>query len=393
MFNAINHTRKEEFCIFWDLGRRCTYDCSYCSAYHHNKFSPIISFDQLSATIDGAVEYANLYNLYRKEPTTTDIAFTGGEPTIHPDFFKFIKYVKQRHPQVTTNLTTNGCYTNTKCKQIIEYVSNATISYHPEATQRERDLVISNIKLMHESKYNFRINLMFHKDYFDHCMELADWFKENGIRYTARPIGDSNNKEDIERGFAHEYNDEQLEYFKNQWEKKETKKTNTMQMATTGMSIPKIGRPCCNGKCLNVKTGNDWSREFRVPSTNFNGWSCMVNWNFLYINSELDLVYTHQTCMVNLDGQVGPLGKASDFKTINKDLQNKLRSGKMPVIRCPKTHCGCGLCSPKALHDNDAKEIFNANTKYLEPVLQNETKNLDMSQSWSHILLKKGIHQ
>lgn len=382
MFNAINHTKKEEFCIFWDLGRRCTYDCSYCSPHHHNKFSPIISFEKLAATIDGVVEYANLLNLYRTEPCTTDVAFTGGEPTIHPEFFKFIRYVKDKYPHVTTNLTTNGCYSSNKCKEIIDCISNATISYHPEATQKEKDLVISNINLMHDSEYNFRINLMFHKDYFDECIELADWFKQKGIRYTARPIGDSDNQEDVKRGYAHEYTDEQLQYFKNQWEKKETVKTDIMNMATKSRAIPTIGRPCCNGKCLNLKTDDKWTRGFRVPSTNFKGWSCMVNWNFLYVNSELDLIYTHQTCMVNLDGQVGPLGKATEFDKINADLQEKLRSGKMPVIRCPKTHCGCGLCAPKALYDEDAKEIFESNTKYLEPVLQKETKELNLDNSW-----------
>jgi hypothetical protein len=48
----------------------------------------------------------------------------------------------------------------------------------------------------------------------------------------------------------------------------------------------------------------------------------------------------------------------------------------MPVIRCPKTHCGCGLCSPKALNDEDAKEIFDSRTQYLEPVFQKGIKNI-----------------
>ena len=48
----------------------------------------------------------------------------------------------------------------------------------------------------------------------------------------------------------------------------------------------------------------------------------------------------------------------------------------MPVIRCPKTHCGCGLCSPKALHDDDATEIFNSRTKHLKPVFQDGVKDI-----------------
>ena len=31
----------------------------------------------------------------------------------------------------------------------------------------------------------------------------------------------------------------------------------------------------------------------------------------------------------------------------------------MRVMRCPKTWCGCGMCSPKTLDDNVMDGIFN----------------------------------
>ena len=61
----------------------------------------------------------------------------------------------------------------------------------------------------------------------------------------------------------------------------------------------------------------------------------------------------------------------------------------MPVIICPKTHCGCGLCSHKALNDEDAKDIFDSRTKYLEPVFQESTK--DISKDKTVIRLFKEI--
>ena len=106
---------------------------------------------------------------------------------------------------------------------------------------------------MHESDYNFRINHMFHKDYFDECIELAEWFDELGIKYTSRPIGDSNNKSDLLDGTAHAYTDKQLAYFKNQWTQKPKPTTNliptttVIQMAEKKTSLETIGRPCCNG--------------------------------------------------------------------------------------------------------------------------------------------------
>lgn len=376
MFNAINHTKKEDFSVVWDLGRRCTYACSYCGPHHSNKTSPLVNLQSMKNTLDGIVEYAQLLDQYRDNHRIIDIAYTGGEPTIHPAFFDFVKYAKIKYPFIRSNITTNGCYNQKKCKHIMECVNSTTISYHAEASDTEKKLVIDNIKLMHESKYNFRVNLMFHKNYFEECKELAEWFEDLNIRYTARPIGDSDNKKDLKDGTAHSYTQEQLDYFKAQWTKKKIHKSNTMQLQTK-TSIETIGRPCCNGKCLRIKTDDEWKTSFRVPSTNFKGWNCMINWDFLFINSELDGVWHHQTCQVNLDGQIGPIGKASEFDKIVTSLREKLRSGKMPVIKCPKTHCGCGLCSPKALNEVDAKEIFLSRTKYLEPTFQQEIKNIE----------------
>ena len=388
MFSAINHTKKEEFSVFWDLGRRCTYACSYCGPHHSNKTSPMVTMAVLKQTLDGIVEYAQLMNLYRKESAPIDIAYTGGEPTIHPAFFDFIKYAKNTYPFVSSNITTNGCYTEEKCRQIMDCINSTTVSYHTEGTAEQKKLVIDNIKLMHKSGYNFRINHMFHKDYFDECIELAEWFDDLGIKYTSRPIGDSNNKEDIKDGTAHEYTPSQLEYFKTQWTRKQLKpkkrivqKKQIMQMVKKDTSINTIGRPCCNGKCLNLKINDKWIRDRRVPSNNFKEWNCMINWDFLFINSELNGVWHHQTCQVNLDGQVGPIGKASEFDEIISNLRKKLRSGKMPVIKCPKTFCGCGLCSPKALQEDDAKEIFESRTKYLEPVFQKEVKDISEDET------------
>ena len=31
-----------------------------------------------------------------------------------------------------------------------------------------------------------------------------------------------------------------------------------------------------------------------------------------------------------------------------KELQEKLQTGTMPTIICPKHTCGCGLCAPKS---------------------------------------------
>ena len=58
----------------------------------------------------------------------------------------------------------------------------------------------------------------------------------------------------------------------------------------------------------------------------------MVNWYFLFLNSELDLAWTHQTCGVNLNGEVAPLGKISEFDKTN--LEKEYKEGcKAPFVK------------------------------------------------------------
>ena len=386
-FTSIDHTINENFSVLWDLGRRCTYSCSYCGPHHSNKTSPLVNIDDLKHTIDGVVEYSNLLNQYRKFSKKTTIAYTGGEPTIHPDFFPFVLYTKEKYPELSSNITTNGCFNENKCLRIIKCINSTTISYHTEASDKEKKLVKNNIEIMNDFKYPFRINLMFHKDHFEECIEMSNWFDKMGIRYTPRPIGDSNNEQDILDGSAHVYNEEQLSWFSNYWKRgKKIKSEIKKEKPKEKMAVTSIGRPCCNGKCMKIKIDEQVTQQTFVPSTNFQGWNCMVNWDFLFINSELDKVWHHQTCQINLNGEMGSIGKASEFNMINKKLKNILQKGKFPIIKCPKTHCGCGLCSPKALHKSDFLNIFESKIKNIEPVFQENIIPLNKDNSIVRIM-------
>ena len=49
-FTAIKHIDSKELTVVWDLGRRCTYDCSYCTPHWHNNFSPFVTKEPVSYT-------------------------------------------------------------------------------------------------------------------------------------------------------------------------------------------------------------------------------------------------------------------------------------------------------------------------------------------------------
>lgn len=371
-FNAID-SPTDYMSVIWDLGRRCTYSCSYCSPIHSNTWSKNTDLETLKSTINGLEEYVKIYGKYQNHSYTA-ICFTGGEPTVNPWFFDFVDYIYDTYSHFDTNITTNGCYNKDKCQKIIDKVNSATVSYHPSATDKEKFLVRTNIDMMKEQNYRFKVNLMFHKDYFDECVDLALYFKENEIEFIPRMIGDSDSKADIAAGYTHVYTPEQYQWFKEFWNQG---KERIIKEKHTNIDL---GRPCCSGICMQAKK-DTWQETKLIPITNFQSWYCMVNWRFLYINSEIDVVYHHQTCNVNLEGQVGPIGKASEFSVINENLKKVFDTRKFPIIRCPKIHCGCGLCAPKAKDMNDFISIFKNHVVDIEPILPKETKKLDTSQS------------
>ena len=63
--------------------------------------------------------------------------------------------------------------------------------------------------------------------------------------------------------------------------------------------------------------------------------------------------------LVNLD-EVAPLGKTSDFDIIIDELATRLYQTKAPMITCPKTFWGCGMCITKS--KDNFSELFNKHT-------------------------------
>jgi hypothetical protein len=116
-----------------------------------------------------------------------------------------------------------------------------------------------------------------------------------------------------------------------------------------------IGRACCGGRCLEGKVDGEW-QTIKLVNTNFEKWNCLVDWYFLYVDQETNLVYHHQTCQALYDEKRGPIGNLDDSAQLLEDL--KLRLGdKDKFIVCPNKRCGCGMCIPKAKDFNDFIKI------------------------------------
>jgi sulfatase maturation enzyme AslB (radical SAM superfamily) len=218
------------FQVTWDLGRRCNYDCSYCPAIRHDNFSPHASLEELKKNADFVFKYISLYMKYRNYKEAS-ISFTGGEPTVNPNFIEFIKYLNETYEAnykeqfiCTFALTSNGAMSPKMADAIVEHMSHITISYHTEADQSIKDNVLERIQQIYASgpaKWcTVSINVMFHAQYFDECVKVCEFLDSKGIGYVPRVIGE---EPDSKPTFAHKYSNEQLQWMKDYWAKKNKK--------------------------------------------------------------------------------------------------------------------------------------------------------------------------
>ena len=342
---SILPVNQDPFVITWDLGRRCNYDCSYCPSHRHDNFSPHASLKELTDTTKFLFDYISIISKHRINKDF-NVSFTGGEPTVNPNFIEFAKHIRSEYEKNFKNqfnlkldLTTNGAMSTKMADAVIENFDYVTVSYHAEAVDKLKEQVVERIKQFHDRGIGLKVNVMFHAQHFDECVNLCQLLKEQGTRFIPRLIGDD---PDSQSSQAYLYTDEQKNWLTEFW----------------GIDFNPTGRPCCGGRTFGVCTSEGTENTKYVNYREFKDWHCSVNWFFLHIEQQTDLIYHHQTCQAKLDGTRGSIGKISQSKVILENLNRQLLENKMPLIVCPNKLCGCGLCTPKSKERHELLKIM-----------------------------------
>lgn len=208
--------------ILWDLGRRCNYDCSYCWTSVHNRTDDHKDYDLLTSTADDLI-----YNWAKGQSIRWN--FGGGEPTLHPRFLDFLKYLKS-HNQWTM-VTSNGTRDHKYWAEAVKYINSINLSAHFDGLldEKDEDRFVRNIESIckhfdeHNDDHWLEIKLMAPPQYIDRALRLRDKIKSLGTldKHGAnnrikgmislvpiRGLGDS--------GILVEYTEEQLEIFRKQ---------------------------------------------------------------------------------------------------------------------------------------------------------------------------------
>jgi molybdenum cofactor biosynthesis enzyme MoaA len=311
--------------INWNLGKRCNYDCSYCSPTIHDWTSPHHSIEviqDLVAQVDAWVTTQN---------KTFTISLTGGEPFVHPGILEILKIIRQANSlgdQLT--VTTNGSVPLELYQQAFEYLTHLTISLHLERSDEETQKTLHKAIALQQQFPNSWINVqvMCLPGKLDFVESIViPLLESNNIKFTLRRI----------RPWLNEEFDE--------WqtvEKRKILKTEyTLEQQTAMKEIEKQGQDRRLGQVYMTEefyTFEElaWLRE-RIPETTwqnigvwdaklkytetnsdlmvsnnrnqFKGWACFIGIDSLYIDFD-GLIYRG---VCHQGGPLGQLGSKINF--------------------------------------------------------------------------------
>jgi len=366
---ALDPTNVPSFLLDWEVTKLCNLDCSYCSTGiegGHDNTTKHPPLEDCLRTIDFMYEYVDHY-MKHKKPSQRKVVLNvyGGESLFHPNIVEILTACREKHKgydwYLTITCTTNGIVGKTQWNRIVTLVDEFTVSYHAENMPKQKQQYKDNVLYLKENNKRFKCVVMMHNnaELFADSEEIIEFCKTNELRYVAKPL----DNHQIEWAYTpDQYNKLKTFWISKVPEKQKLEYVKSISNVGTDEKVLSIneGRPCCGGRKLSLNNDLKSSVSF-VPRQGFQGWSCSVNWFFLFVRQLDGAVYTNKDCMTSTSGKIEPLGYLSDTAKILTTLQNQLDNHAMPVIQCVKEICMCGFCAPKAENKQEFLELIKRN--------------------------------
>lgn len=174
--------------IEWHIGLYCNHNCSYCSNTSHNGTPSHLSFDKFKEGVQ---------NILKKiESNKVRIEFTGGEPTLNPNFYNMLKYLDEINID-NISFTTNGSRSIEYYKKCTNLVNLITFSYHMEYNDFKPEMIIdlqNHISSKKREWLGVKVHIMFLPTTLDKVKELKNIFEKNNVKYVIRRIRPSYHK-------------------------------------------------------------------------------------------------------------------------------------------------------------------------------------------------------
>jgi MoaA/NifB/PqqE/SkfB family radical SAM enzyme len=177
----------------WDIITMCNYNCEYCYARaNKGTWSKISSSDIINKVI----------NQFREIEHPMDIILLGGEPTLHPKYFKILEELDNIENIISIRILSNGNFGNEeKAKKFIDKHSflktkfSFLLTYHVnEVNKKEFFNIIKYIK----DKYYLEVNLLFDENTIDENLNILKELDYLNIKFRPSLIFNGENFKIIE---------------------------------------------------------------------------------------------------------------------------------------------------------------------------------------------------
>jgi MoaA/NifB/PqqE/SkfB family radical SAM enzyme len=336
------------FQLDWEITLKCNLDCSYCDKWGHDNSTAHPELEECVNTIDFMFRYVDLY-MQQKAKWTRSVVLNvyGGESLFHPNIVKIFDLIKKEYNKdyadqwpLSVNITTNLVVGPNVLSKVIPFIDRWAVSYHTEANDKQKKQMKDNLLLLKSKGLDVKVTVLMNPKHFDDAISMINFCEENKIAYLPRQL------DQLEGCEIFNYDHKQIEWFNNFYKTKTYNTENFQIEPAENKDLSRVGRGCCGGKQFCIDN-NRKQRQFYIPNK-LTGYSCSVNWFFLYIKQYTGNIYNNKDCRMRFDGTVGPIGNLKDSTKLIEQLKDQIDSKSLPIIKCAKETCYCGLCAPKA---------------------------------------------
>jgi organic radical activating enzyme len=183
--------------LTWLINNICTNACSYCPKDLHAGKNHNYDWEK------ARVFFKMLFERYPK----IHCSVSGGEPSISPFFREIVEtFHNAGH---TIGVTSNAAKPVRYWAEIAPFLSYICFSYHPENPDPQFKQKVSAVCMNTLTT----VRIMMHPEYWDHCVEVHDSFKDNEFVFV-EPVRILN-WWGMNNIHLTQYTDEQLEWFYN----------------------------------------------------------------------------------------------------------------------------------------------------------------------------------
>jgi len=169
--------------VMWFLGKRCNYDCSYCSDHIHDAVSPFIDQQQSQSFVETSISWAESNNKKIKW------VFTGGEPFLDPALLSIVTTLSDSPTTEQINITTNGSLPLGHYEKFSGLLAGITFSVHLERSPGEIQKTIDTmIALTQQQKIFVSCNLMFLPGKQKEIEEIVLQLQKHKVNFVLRKI-------------------------------------------------------------------------------------------------------------------------------------------------------------------------------------------------------------